>query len=81
MTTSQPARRTVVGSPLRRTLGRSLRALRKLHDEEVYAWGRFLRAGLPPEGGPEAAANARGGRAAGSRSPVPAGSASGDRAA
>ncbi len=81
MTTSQPARRTVVGSPLRQALGRSLRALRKLHNEEVYAWGRFFRAGLPPEPGPEAAVKARGGRASGSRSPVPAGSASGDRAA
>jgi hypothetical protein len=80
MTTSQPARRTVADAPLRRVLGRSLRALRKMHDEEVYAWGRYLRAGLPPEGGPEAAAKARG-RAAGSRSPVPADSASGDRAA
>ena len=81
MTTSQPARRTVVGSPLRRALDRSLRALRKLHNEQVYAWGRFYRAGLPPEAGPEAAAKARGGRASGSRSAVPAGSASGDRAA
>lgn len=81
MTTSQPARRTGVGSPVRRALDRSLRTLRELHNEQVYAWDRVLQTGLPPEARTQAAAKARGGRASGSRSPVPAGTDSGDRAA
>ena len=49
MATSQLRRhRASSGLPLRRALGRSARALRNLHDEQVYAWDRFFRAGLPP---------------------------------
>lgn len=43
MTTSQTPRRTGVGSPVRRALGRSLHALRNLHDEQVYAWECYFR--------------------------------------
>ena len=46
MTTSQ-RRRHASGSHLRRALGRSARALRNMHDEQVRAWDRYFRAGLP----------------------------------
>jgi hypothetical protein len=36
-----------LGSRVRRALGRSARTLRNLHDEQVYAWDRLFRAGLP----------------------------------
>ena len=49
MTTSQPTRHTASGSHLRRALTRSARALRNLHDEQVSAWDRYFRAGLPGE--------------------------------
>ena len=46
MTISQRPRRT--GSSVRRVLHRSARALRNLHDEQVYAWECFIRpAGAP----------------------------------
>ncbi len=48
MTTSQLLRRDTPGSHLRRTLVRSARTLRSLHEEQAYAWERFFRAGLPP---------------------------------
>ncbi len=41
MTISQRPRRA--DSPVRRVLRRSVRALRNLHDEQVYAWEHFLR--------------------------------------
>jgi hypothetical protein len=47
MTISQRPRRT--GSPVRRVLRRSARALRNLHDEQLYGWECFFRpAGAPP---------------------------------
>jgi hypothetical protein len=43
------------GSPLRRALARSARAVIRLHDEQVYAWERLFRVGLPePERAREA---------------------------
>ncbi|HEV3295163.1 MAG TPA: hypothetical protein VG123_39795 [Streptosporangiaceae bacterium] len=46
MTISQQPRRT--GSPVRRVLRRSARALRNLHDEQLYGWECFFRpAGAP----------------------------------
>jgi len=38
-------------SPVRRVMGRSLSALRKLNDDQVYAWERYLRAGMPARTG------------------------------
>ncbi len=49
MTTSLRSRPAPSGSPLRQALGRSARILRNLHDEQVYAWERLFRAGLPPQ--------------------------------
>ena len=47
---------SVSGSPLRRALGRSARAVIRLYDEQVYAWERLFRVGLPePEQAREAA--------------------------
>jgi hypothetical protein len=34
-------------SPVRRALGRSVSAIRKMYDEQVYAFERLFRAGLP----------------------------------
>ena len=46
----------VSGSPLWRALGGSARAVIRLHDEQVYAWERLSRVGLPePEQAREAA--------------------------
>jgi len=47
MTTSQHRRHAPSDSHLRRALSRSARALRNLHDEQVHAWDRYFRAGLP----------------------------------
>jgi hypothetical protein len=80
MTTSQQPRRA--GSPVRRVLGRSARALRNLYDEQVYAWECFFRPAGAPR--PRTQAPAPAGEshaAAGSRTPAPAGVASGDPAA
>ncbi len=50
MTTSQPRRHHALSRlPLPRALGRSARALRNMHDEQVHAWERYFRAGLPPQ--------------------------------
>jgi hypothetical protein len=82
MTTSQHPRRTGSGSPARRVLGRSLHALRDLHDEQVYAWECFWRSCRAPQPRTQTPAAARGGRAtAGSGAPAPAGVGSGDQAA
>ena len=46
----------VSGSPLRRALGRSARAVHRLYDEQAYAWESLFRVGLPePEQAREAA--------------------------
>jgi hypothetical protein len=37
----------VSGSRLRRALGRSARTVRRLYEEQAYAWERLYRAGLP----------------------------------
>ncbi len=77
MTTSQQRRRA--GSPVRRVLGRSARALRNLYDEQVYAWERFFRPAGAPRPRTQAPAPAGESHAvAGSRTPAPAGVASGD---
>jgi len=82
MTTSQRPRRAGSGSPVRRALGRSLRALRDLHDEQAYAWERFLLSCRAPQPCTHTPARARGGHAAaGSGPPAPAGVGSGDQAA
>jgi hypothetical protein len=82
MTTSQPTRRTGTGSPVRRALSRSLRALRGMHSEQMYTWERFYRIGPPPEPRAQAPAAAGGGHATASPdSPVPADADRGDRAA
>jgi hypothetical protein len=47
MTTSQPRRQATSGWHLRRALSRSARALRNIHGEQVQAWDRYFRAGLP----------------------------------
>lgn len=39
----------VMTTSLREALGRSARALRKMHEEQVYAWERLFRVGLPPQ--------------------------------
>ncbi len=49
----------VSGSPLRRALGRSARAVIRLHDEQVYAWERLFRVGLPESEQAQEAANFR----------------------
>jgi hypothetical protein len=85
MAISQRPRRA--GSPARRILRRTARALRNLHDEQAYAWECYLRpAGAPsparrlppPPGGSHAPAGSRtppgGSHApAGSRTPALAG--------
>lgn len=82
MTTSQHLRQVGASSPVRRALGRSLRALRDLHHEQVYAWQCFFRSGLAPQPRTQTPAAARGGHAvAGSGSAVPADVDNGDRAA
>lgn len=43
MTTSQPARRTGTRSPVRRALRRSLRALRDMHNAQMYTWEDIRR--------------------------------------
>ncbi len=48
MTTSLRSRPVPSGSHLRQALSRSARTLRNLHDEQVYAWERLFRVGLPP---------------------------------
>jgi len=48
MTTSLGQRPASSGSRLR-ALGRSARTMRNLYEEQVYAWERFFRAGLPPQ--------------------------------
>ena len=69
MTISQRPRRA--GSAVWRVLGRSARALRKLHDEQVYAWECFFRPAGAPRPRAQAAAPAGGGHAAaGSRTPA-----------
>lgn len=80
MTTSQRPRRA--GSPVRRVLGRSARALRNLHDEQVYAWECFVRPAGAPRPRTQAPAPAGDSHAtAGSRTPAPAGVAGCDPAA
>jgi len=49
MTVIQDRRPAVSGSRVRRAVGRSARALRNLYDEQVYAWERFFRVGLPKQ--------------------------------
>ena len=61
-----------LGSRARRALGRSVRALRNLHNEQVYAWERFFRAGLPQQPRAQDLAADPAGSAAGSGSRVPA---------
>ena len=59
MTTSQDQRPAGSGSRVR-VLGRSARAMRNLYKEQVDAWERFFRAGLPPQpGAPGSAAGPR----------------------
>ena len=59
MTTSLGQRPASSGSRLR-ALGRSARTMRNLYKEQVYAWERFFRAGLPPQpGAPGSAAGPR----------------------
>ena len=71
MTTSQRPRRT--GSPVRRILRRSARALRNLHDEQLYAWECFFRPAGAPRPRTQAPAAASDSHAtAGSRTPAPA---------
>ena len=80
MTTSQRPRRT--GSPARRILRRSARALRNLHDEQLYAWECFFRPAGAPRPRTQAPAAASDSHAtAGSRTPAPAGVAGSDPAA
>ncbi|HEY6296208.1 MAG TPA: hypothetical protein VIX15_11135 [Streptosporangiaceae bacterium] len=49
MTTRQHKHHTPSASHLRRALSRSARALRNAHDEQVHAWDRYFRGGLPGE--------------------------------
>jgi hypothetical protein len=42
MTTSQRVRRPAAGSPVRQALGRSLRSLHRLQEEQAYAWERWM---------------------------------------
>jgi hypothetical protein len=84
MTTSQrpPRAGSGSGSPVRRALGRSLRALRDLHEEQVYAWERLLLSYRAPQPYTHTPAPARDGHAAaGSGAPAPVGVGSGDQAA
>lgn len=70
MTISQQRHRA--DSPAWRALRKSARALRNLHDEQVYAWERFFR----PAGAPRPRSQAPSGdshAAAGSRTPASAG--------
>jgi hypothetical protein len=70
------------GSAVRRALGRSVRALRNLHEEQTYAWERFLLSCRAPQPCRHAAAPAAGGHATtGARLPAPAGAGSSDQAA
>ena len=72
MTISQQRHRA--GSPVWRALRRSVRTLRNLHDEQVYAWECFFRPAGAPRHRPQAPAPAGNSRAAaGSRTPAPAG--------
>ncbi|MDQ2815738.1 MAG: hypothetical protein M3Z75_28805 [Actinomycetota bacterium] len=41
------------------TLSSLARTVRRLHKEQVYAWGRFFRAGLPDPAQAREAASAR----------------------
>ena len=59
MTVMQDRRPGVAPRP-RRTLDRSARAVRNFYDEQVYAWERFFRVGLPEQ---PAADTRRGGSA------------------
>ena len=80
MTTSQRPRRP--GSPVRRALGNSIRALRNLHDEQVYAWERVVSSCRAPQPCRHGAAPAAGGTpTAGARPPAHAGAGSSDQAA
>jgi hypothetical protein len=56
MTVSQHRRPALAGGRLRRAAGRSARVLQNLHNEQVYAWERFFRAGLPQPPGAQAPA-------------------------
>ena len=48
MTSSQHPRRAKTGSPVRRTLGHSLDALRHLNDEQIIFWECFWRSARAP---------------------------------
>lgn len=83
MTTSQRVRQPATGSPVRQAMVRSLRGLRKLHEEQAYAFERWVlscRAPQPCTHASPATSDAR----AGERPSTPPSSASetaGDRAA
>lgn len=82
MTTSQHPRRAKTGSPVRRTLGHSLDALRHLNDEQIIFWECFWRSARAPQSRPHVPAQARGDHAsAGSGSPLRGGVDRGDQAA
>jgi hypothetical protein len=49
-TTSQRPRRSVLSTPIRRALTRSLHAVRDVHREQVYAWEAFWRSCRAPQG-------------------------------
>ena len=66
---------------MRRALGNSVRTLRNLHDEQVYAWERFILSCRAPQPCTHAPAPAAGGHAtAGTRPLTPAGAGRSDQA-
>ena len=83
MTTSQHPRRAKTGSPVRRTLGHSLDALRHLNDEQIIFWECFSAVSArAPQSRPHVPAQARVNHAsAGSGSPLRGGVDRGDQAA
>jgi hypothetical protein len=49
MTTSQRVRRPATGSPVRQVMGRSLRSLHRLQEEQAHAWERWMLSCRAPQ--------------------------------
>jgi hypothetical protein len=49
MITSQRARQPARGSAVRQALGRSLRSLRRVQEEQAYAWERWMLSCRAPQ--------------------------------
>lgn len=63
MTTSQHPRQAETGSPVRHALGRPLRALRHMNDEQMIFWECFWRSARAPQPRPQVPARVRNGHA------------------